>query len=343
MGAAATDPTEDRAPMQFGRYIETMRTRLRGQGCALTVGAFDGLHLGHQALLGAVRAAADRLGVPAVVMSFEPTPKEFFSADSPPARLMRFRDRFEAFRAAGMNGFFCPRFDAAMAAVEHEAFIERLLVDGLSVRHLVIGDDFRFGAGGRGTVDDLSAAGARHGFSVQQIDSVYVGGRRVSSTLVRAALERGELDLVRVMLGRDYRITGRVVRGKQLGRTLGYPTANVRLQRRRTPVHGIFAVRVAGPGGAPIGGVASVGTRPTVDGVGTLLEVHLFDFDGDLYGRRLAVDFVARLRDEEKFESLDALVEQMKRDEAAARDVLRATPSAQDPTHAAAAAVQEMT
>jgi riboflavin kinase/FMN adenylyltransferase len=328
--------------MLFSRYIQSMHARLPASGCALTIGGFDGIHLGHQALLAAVRSAGDRLAVPALVMSFEPTPKEYFAAAEPPPRLMRFRDRYEAFRRAGMDGFFCPRFDAGMAALTAGQFIDDLLVDGLRVRHLVIGDDFRFGAGGKGGVADLLNAGGRRGFAVQQIDSVYVDGRRVSSTLVRDALDRGELDVVRRMLGRDYRISGRVVRGEQLGRTLGYPTANIRLHRRRSPVHGIFAVRVHGVGDGPVQGVASVGTRPTVNGTGTLLEVHLFDVDANLYGRRIAVDFVAKLRDEEKFDSLDALVEQMRRDEAAARAALAAAGAA-PASGAAAPLFQEIT
>lgn len=341
MGGRVTQSGSRFDPMRFGRYIETMSECLPRAGCALTIGGFDGIHLGHQALLGAVRNAGGARGVPAVVMSFEPTPKEFFSADSPPARLMRFRDRFEAFRAAGMDAFFCPRFDAGMAAMPPGEFIERLLVRGLRVRHLVIGDDFRFGARGAGTADDLTAAGEQHGFDVQRIDSVFVGDQRVSSTLVRAALARGDLDLVRRLLGRAFRVTGRVVRGKQLGRTLGYPTANIRLHRRRSPVHGIFAVRVGGIGDAPMDGVASVGTRPTVNGVGTLLEVHLFDFDADLYGQRLSVEFVAKLREEEKFDSLAALIEQMQHDEAAARAALAGTPTEAGATPAAV--IQEIT
>lgn len=291
-------------------------------GCVATIGVFDGLHLGHQRILAEVRDEAARRGLPGVVFSFEPTPQEFMARGEPPARLMRLREKFRFLGAFGLDVLFCPPFDARMERMPAGEFIERLLARTLAVRHLVIGDDFRFGQGRSGTVQQLVECGPAHGFSVSQVGSIAIGGRRVSSTAIRQALAAGELGLARELLGRDYSISGRVVGGQRLGRTLGYPTANLRLHRRRSPLSGIFAVRVRGLGAAPLPGVASCGTRPTVAGTEPLLEVHLFDFSGDLYGRHIDVDFVARLRDEEHFDSLEALRRQMDADAAQARELL---------------------
>jgi len=291
-------------------------------GCVATVGVFDGLHLGHQRILTEVREEAARRGLPGVVFSFEPTPQEFMARGEPPARLMRLREKYAFLRSFGLDLLFCPPFDEHMEQMPAAAFIERLLAGTLAVRHLVIGDDFRFGHGRSGTVQQLVERGPAHGFSVNQVGSITVAGRRVSSTAIRQALAAGELALAREQLGRDYSMSGRVVGGQRLGRTLGYPTANLRLHRRRSPLSGIFAVRVRGLGPLPLPGVASCGTRPTVAGTEPLLEVHLFDFAGDLYGRRIDVDFVARLRDEEHFDSLAALRRQMDADAAQARELL---------------------
>ncbi|MEM7452671.1 MAG: bifunctional riboflavin kinase/FAD synthetase [Pseudomonadota bacterium] len=301
-----------------------MRAHLGVSGAAVTIGGFDGIHTGHQALIARVREAAYRLGVPAVVMSFEPLPKEYFARDTAPARLTRFRERFVVLDELGVDAFFCPRFDAQLAAIPVQGFVDDLLMGALGLRHLVIGDDFRFGHRAAGGVDDLRRAGAQHGFELEQVGSVFLDDVRVSSTRVREALARGDMDWVRRALDRPYCLTGKVIEGQQLGRTLGYPTANLRLHRRTSPVSGIFAVRVAGIGDGGRDGVASIGTRPTVDGVGVLLEVHVFDFAGDLYGRRLEVELVEKLRDEERFDNLDALVEQMNADAAAARAALAA-------------------
>ncbi len=290
--------------------------------CVATIGTFDGVHVGHQKILARVRELAARHDLPSLVFSFEPTPAEFFSR-RPPARLMRFREKFCALDELALDYFFCPPFDARMEALEPEQFVDKLLCDTLRVRYLVVGDDFRFGRGRAGTFDDLRSGGERCGFSVEQIDSVCVGGLRVSSTAIRKALEAGELGCARNLLGRYYRMSGRVVHGRKLGAELGFPTANVELNRRVTPIAGIFAVRVAGLGNSPLDGVASLGSRPTVDGDGRLLlEVHIFDFDRLIYGQHIAVDFIARLRDEEHFTSLEALVEQMHKDAARAREIL---------------------
>jgi riboflavin kinase/FMN adenylyltransferase len=292
-----------------------------------TIGVFDGVHLGHQRILGRVldEAAVRRLA--SLVFTFEPTPREYFLEANPPARLTRFREKFGLLRGLGMEWLFCPRFDAALESLGPQEFVERLLVGELRVRHLVVGDDFRFARHRAGTVADLVAAGAKAGFTVEQVGSlVAADGVRVSSTAVREALAAGDMERARRLLGRPYAMTGRVIRGSRLGRQLGMPTANVNLCRRLSPIDGIFAVRarIAGLGPAALPGVASIGTRPTVDGVKPLLEVHVFDFDRDLYGRYIEVEFISRLRDEVKFPDLGALQRQMHQDAAEARRILAA-------------------
>ncbi|MEO8224527.1 MAG: bifunctional riboflavin kinase/FAD synthetase [Gammaproteobacteria bacterium] len=291
-------------------------------GCVATIGVFDGIHLGHQRILDRVQARAGELGLPSLVFSFEPTPQEVMSPAKPPARLMRLREKVLGLEELGVGYLYCPPFAPALKDLAPDEFIERLLVGTLGVRHLVVGDDFRFASGRTGNFAHLEAGGRRLGFGVEQVGSVTTGGLRVSSTAIRTALAAGDLATARALLGRHYRMVGRVSRGQQLGRELGFPTANLRLHRRASPVHGIFAVRVHGAGDGPRDAVASVGTRPTVAGVAALLEVHVFDFDGDLYGRQLGVDFVARLRDEVRFADLEAMRSQMELDAAGARRVL---------------------
>jgi riboflavin kinase / FMN adenylyltransferase len=293
-------------------------------GSVATIGAYDGLHLGHRKLLDTVLQAAKDQELPSVVMSFEPTPKEFFSASSPPARLMRFREKFEALAEAGIDIFFCPRFDERMRSMAADTFIRQLLIHAMNVRQLVIGDDFSFGRGGSGTVDQLQRAGRALDFGVTQVPSVVVDGERVSSTAIRTALWGGDLERAGRLLGRHYSMSGTVIRGDSLGRALGYPTANVNLRRRQSPVMGIFAARVRGLGRGPLDSVASVGTRPTFGGTKPLLEVHIFDFDEDIYGTYIHVDFIARLRSEERFSGARELVEQMHRDSARAKEILAA-------------------
>lgn len=293
-------------------------------GSVLTIGAFDGLHLGHQDLLNRVKSEARSRGLPAIVMSFEPMPREYFSSTSPPARLMRFREKYEALREFGIDIFYCPRFDEAIKNIAADSFIRQLLVHTMNVVHLEIGDDFRFARGRKGNVSQLVRAGEALQFSVRKAESVVVDGLRASSTTVREALWAGDLQKASRMLGRPYRMSGQVVVGRKVGRTLGYPTANVDLRRRQSPVMGIFAVLVSGVAEEPLWGVASVGTRPTFDLEKPLLEVHIFDYSGDIYGRYIHVDFVGRIRDEEKFDNIDQLVAQMDRDSEAARSILRA-------------------
>lgn len=291
-------------------------------GSVVCIGAFDGLHQGHRALVGHAVARACALGVPAVALSFEPLPRELFAKGEPPSRLMLPRAKVEGLRALGCDGVGLLRFDAALAAMSAEDFVRHLLVARLGVREVWVGPGFHFGRGRAGDIALLRALSEECGFTAHEIAPVHVDGERVSSTAIRAALANGDFAGAARLLGRPYSIGGRVVRGQQLGRTLGYPTANLRYGGKAPALQGIFATRVQGVGERPWPSVSSFGTRPTVDGREPLLEAHLFDFEGDLYGRRIEVEFVAHLRDEEKFPDLPSLVAQMHRDEAQARAIL---------------------
>jgi riboflavin kinase/FMN adenylyltransferase len=308
--------------------MQLMRRTSRGRellpaGSVVTIGTFDGVHRGHQEIIGRVRKAAAERGLPSVVFSFEPTPAEFFRRADPPPRLTRFREKFQALQDCGVDWLFCPPFNADMERLTPTAFIDDLLLATLGVKHLVIGDDFRFAHKRAGRLEDLQLAGRQQGFAVEQLGSIVHNGQRVSSTEIRRALAAGNLEQARALLGRYYRMSGRVVSGRQLGRTLGYPTANVRIARRAVAVQGIFAVQVSGLHRQPVDGVASLGSRPSIDGGGEpLLEVHLFDFDEDIYGRYISVDFVARIRDEEYFPDLESLTQKMHDDAAKARAIL---------------------
>ena len=310
--------------MYLSRNLADFPFHLVEDGSVATIGSYDGLHLGHQELLRQVLESAKSFGVPSVVMSFEPTPKEFFAQDKPPARLMRFREKFTALREFGVDIFFCPRFDEAMKRIAADTFIRRVLIHTMNIRHLVIGDDFRFAQDREGHLKTLQRAGRALDFKVDEVAGVVSEEERVSSTAIREALWKGDLERAERLLGKPYRMSGKVIEGKHLGRELGYPTANVNLNRRQSAVMGIFAVRVSGADWGPLDAVASVGTRPTFDGVKPLLEVHIFDFNKELYGEFIDVDFVAKLRDEEKFTDVAELVEQMHRDSALAREILAA-------------------
>ena len=310
--------------MLLSRYLQSFPFDRVANGSVATIGSFDGLHRGHRELLGRVFSEAKARNLRSVVMSFEPTPKEFFLADSPPARLMRFREKFDALRSAGVDIFFCPRFNQAMKNIAADTFIRQILVHAFNVQHLVIGDDFRFAQDREGHLDMLRRAGDAIGFTVEQASSVMHDGERVSSSAIRDSLWEGDLERATGLLGHPYRMSGRVILGERVGRQLGYPTANVNLNRKQSAVAGIFAVRASGKDWGPLDAVASVGTRPTFGDNKPLLEVHIFDFDKDIYGEYIHVDFVARLRSEEKFDDVDALVEQMHRDSALAREILAA-------------------
>ena len=306
--------------MELVRGLQNISKAARG--CVLTVGNYDGVHLGHQQMIRAVKRRAAELSTAATVLVFEPSSKEFIDPDGAPARLTRWREKFAALRALGVDRLVTLRFDEHVRAMTPQSFVDELIVGSLGARHVVVGDDFRYGREACGTIDSLRAAGREHGFGVEQMDPFILDGVRVSSTAVRERLERADYAGAARLLGRPYRMTGRVAHGTELGRTLGFPTANLRLMRRKSPTWGVLAVRVYGIEAGALAGVASLGTRPTVNGNEPLLEVHLFDFSGDLYGRLIEVEFVAKLRDEVKFESLDAMMVQMKVDAAQARDVL---------------------
>lgn len=304
--------------MELIRGVHNLRPRHRG--CVATIGNFDGVHLGHQAVLGQLAQKADELRLPAVVIIFEPQPQEFFAPDRAPPRLTRFREKLQALRRYAVDRVLCIRFDRAFSQLPAEGFIERILSDGLDVRYLVVGDDFHFGHQRRGDFAMLQAAGAKRGFPVVNMHTFGIDGERVSSTRVRDALAAGDLERAEQLLGRPYRMSGRVAHGDRRGRTIGFPTANLHLHRRSTPVQGVYAVEVFGLEGEPLPGVANVGNRPTVDGTRSLLEVHLLDFSREIYGCHVHVDFLQRIRAEKRFESFEALKQQIERDAQAARD-----------------------
>lgn len=303
---------------------------LAPQGSVVCIGAFDGLHLGHRALVRHAVARARESGVPAVALSFEPLPREFFAhraGASLPPRLTLARAKEAGLRELGIDVVGLLRFDARLSALGAEDFVRQLLVHRLRAREVWVGPEFRFGHKRGGDIGVLQALGAQLGFSAHEIEPVHCSdGERVSSTRIREALLKGDFAHAEKLLGRPYAISGRVVRGQQLGRTLGFPTANLRFPKRPA-LQGIYATRVHGIGAAPLDSVSSFGTRPTVNGVEPLLEAHLFDFAGDLYGKHISVEFVAKLRDEARFPNLETLTEQMHKDAALARAILSEEPS----------------
>ncbi|OHC71299.1 MAG: riboflavin biosynthesis protein RibF [Rhodocyclales bacterium GWA2_65_20] len=286
----------------------------------LTIGNFDGLHLGHRAMLERLVAKAGALGLPAAVMTFEPHPRELFTPEQAPARLTSMREKLALLESCGVERCYLCRFDRKLAALSAEEFIDHILIRGLNVRHVIIGDDFRFGKGRSGDFAMLERAGQLHGFSCEAMHTVEVDGERVSSSAVRDALAAGDLEHAARLLGRPYVIAGSVVHGNKLGRQLGCPTANIQLKRKRLALTGIFTVTVSGLDKRHLPAVASLGVRPTLgQGLRPVLEVHLFDFDRDIYGAHVAVHFLHKLRDEAKFESLDALKAQIACDVEAAK------------------------
>lgn len=288
---------------------------------AVTIGNFDGLHRGHQAMLARLKDVAAARGLPTCVLNFEPHPREFFAPDEAPARLSSLREKAELLASWGIDRFHVFRFSREFAALSPEDFIRRVLADTLAARYVLVGDDFRYGAKRAGDFALLQSAAEASGFDAEFLPTVEVDGERASSTAVRTALAAGELDRAVSLLGRPYSISGRVVDGDKLGRQIGFPTANIQLKHNRPPLMGIFAVEVAGLAEHPLPGVASLGRRPTVKNpdAAPVLEVHLFDFDADIYRRRVRVDFLAKLRDEAKYPDLDRLVAQIHRDCEAAR------------------------
>jgi len=287
--------------------------------CALTIGNFDGVHRGHQALLSRVRAAAGELGIEAAVMTFEPHPREFFAERAgdlarAPTRIANLRDKLESLEEAGIDRVIVEHFNAHFAAMPPADFTERVLVDGLHVKWLMVGDDFCYGARRAGNVATLIEAGRRHGFAVETLPAVMEGTVRVSSSAVRAALAAGDFDQAKQLLGHGYAISGHVIHGQKLGRTLGFPTLNLRVAHRPA-LAGIFVVQVHGLAEQPLPAVASLGVRPTVDDSGRqLLEVHVFDFAQPCYGKVVRVEFLEKIRDEEKYTDLATLTAAITRD-----------------------------
>jgi riboflavin kinase / FMN adenylyltransferase len=304
--------------MELIRGLENLHGR---QGYAVTIGTYDGVHLGHQALLRCLKGHAAKLGLPTVVLTFEPTPREYLAPNAPPARLTSLRERWRILEGMDLDALLLLRFGEGLRNLSGEAFAG-LLARDIGAEAVIVGHDFRFGCNGEATAPMLVDAGKRLGFAVDVVPPVTLEGARVSSSGVREALDRSDFALAERWLGRPYSMRGRVVHGQRLGRDLGFPTANLRIERIRTPLKGIFAVRVHGVEATPLRAVASLGTRPTVGGVQTLLEVHVFDFSADLYGREIEVEFVAKLRDEENYPTLEALVAQIHRDVAEARRIL---------------------
>lgn len=301
------------APREFVRGLHNLRPRHRG--CVATIGTFDGVHLGHRAILRQLIEAAEQHRLPATAIIFEPQPHEYFTREQAPARLMRLREKVRALFAAGVERIVCLRFDRKLQSLTAREFIQQILVDGLGIRHLVVGDDFRFGCDRAGDFQLLVEVGREQGFSVSDTTTLEVAGGRVSSTRIRRALEAGQFELAEQLLGYPYGIGGRVGYGRQLGRELGVPTANVQLRRYRSPLHGVFAVTARRTDGRDYPGVANVGVRPTVSGSPRpILEVHLLDFSGDLYGEHIEVIFHRKLREEEKFDSVERLREQLQVD-----------------------------
>jgi len=291
------------------------------RGCVATIGNFDGVHLGHRAVIENLAEQGRRLGLPVVVVLFEPQPREYFAPELAPPRLTRLREKLAALANLPVDFALLLRFDRELAELPPEAFIQRVLIDQLRVRYLVVGDDFRFGRERRGNFSLLREYGGKAGYEVADTVSVQLGGCRVSSTLIREALAEGDMKLARELLGRPYSMCGRIKPGAMLGRQIGFPTANMSLQRKKTPLQGVFAVTMSGISSRPLPGVANVGARPTVhSGLTVQLETHLFDFAGDIYGRLAEVHFHRKLRDERRFDTVQALTEQIDSDARAARE-----------------------
>ncbi|MDH3451989.1 MAG: bifunctional riboflavin kinase/FAD synthetase [Gammaproteobacteria bacterium] len=287
-------------------------------GCVATIGNFDGVHLGHAAVIGSVVAKARRTSLRACVITFEPLPQEFLRPAQAPPRLMRLRSKFQRIARLGVDRLLVLNFNAGLAQLEPQAFVERVLLDGLHVKHLVVGDDFRFGKARRGDMALLQELAATHDFDVSPTETFYNGALRVSSTRVRELLARGDFAGAAQLLGEPYAICGRVGYGQRLAQTLGFATANVDLGRVRPPMRGVFAVQAELEDQTQLRGVANLGTRPTVNGTRLILEVHCFDFTGDIYGQHMSVTFRQKLRDEQKFASLQDLQRQVHVDREAA-------------------------
>jgi len=298
--------------MELIRSLHNIRERHRG--CVATIGNFDGIHLGHQAIIAQLKEAGKVHNLPTVVVTFEPQPQEYFMSEKAPARVLRLREKIESLRQQKIDRMVCLRFNNSLANLSPEEFIEKLLVDGLAIRYLVVGDDFHFGKDRKGDYSLLQTLGKQYGFDVVCTTTSTIQGRRVSSTWLREVLAAGKLELAQRLLGRHYSISGRIVHGDKRGRRLGFPTANVDMHRLISPVSGIFATKVYGLNDAGIDAVTNIGTRPMFGGKVMILEAHLLDFDDDIYGRYVRVELLKQLRREETFATIEELKQQMQND-----------------------------
>jgi riboflavin kinase/FMN adenylyltransferase len=304
--------------MELVRYLHNIKSRHRG--CVLTIGNFDGVHLGHQAVIKQLSSYASDIDLPAVVLTFEPQPLEYFSPETAPARLSSFREKISWLKEYDIERVICLRFQHELATLEPELFVEEILVNQIGVRFIVIGDDFRFGKRRAGDFKLLQSLGVKFGFDVIATSTLECDGERISSSLIREHLSKGKLEETSKLLGRPYSMMGRVIHGDERGRQLGFPTANIAIKRALSPLLGVFAVTVYGHGDRVLNGVANIGTRPVFEGQQVLLEVHLLDFDSDIYGSYLRVEFNKKIRAEVKFDSVDQLVAQITIDKEQSRE-----------------------
>ncbi|WP_353573219.1 bifunctional riboflavin kinase/FAD synthetase [Candidatus Albibeggiatoa sp. nov. BB20] len=303
--------------MEFIRSISQLRPQ--HHQCVATIGNFDGVHRGHQTVIQQVKTESLDLDLPATVIIFEPQPQEFFVPDKAPTRLTRLREKLFAFQRYGVDRVLCLRFDKRLANLEPDDFIQQILINGLGIKHLVVGDDFHFGKQRHGNYKVLQDAAKQHQFEIEKQRTFIIDAERVSSTRIRHALAQGDMQLANELLGRPYMLSGRISYGQQRGRTIGFPTANIFLHRHKSPLLGVFAVKVHGLGHRPLTGVANLGTRPTVNGAQLLLETHIFDFKQMVYGKYIDVEFIAKIRDEKKFDSFELLKQQIVQDAQTAR------------------------
>jgi len=297
--------------MQLIRGLHNLSEEHRG--CALTIGNFDGVHLGHLEILKNLKKTADEQNLHSCIMSFEPLPMEYFNRQTAPVRLHRIREKWGALQHTNIDYFLCAKFDHQLAELSADDFIKTILLEKLDVKYLLIGDDFRFGNKRSGDFETLKQAGIKYGFEVHNSTSFCFQNDRISSSRIRQALMQNQLELAEKMLGRPYQICGHIAHGDKRGRTIGFPTANIKLHRHASAVHGVYAVHMSGEN-LSVNGVANVGKRPTVNGHDLQLEVHLFDFDQEIYGKKVCVEFKQKLRDEKRFDSFDDLKQQIIKD-----------------------------
>ena len=295
-----------------------------GKGCVVTIGNFDGVHLGHKMLLDRLFLKSTEFKAPSVLVTFEPQPREFFAGTKVPARLSRFREKVTILAQTELDQLICLPFNEKTQSVPANWFTEDFLSRALNTKYLLVGDDFRFGKGREGDFELLEKSGLEKGFEVERAQTLEFEGQRISSSRVRESLANGDFELAKALMGRPYSIMGRVVYGRQLGRQLGVPTANIRLQRYRSALEGVYSVSVDGLDVGPRNGIANIGIRPTVGGKEPLLEVHLFDFSGDIYGHLMSVTFHQKIREEQQFASIEVLKAQIEKDIAHSQDWFRA-------------------